>query len=292
MKALLFLIFSFCALLDAKVQKDPRYHLSVCALFKNESRNLREWIEYHRLIGVDHFYLYENGSSDRYLKVLRPYINRRIVTLVPWPNLIEKKQGEKLYQWALTTQIQAFENAMLLYAKKESKWLVFLDVDEFIVPMKDTTLSQVLLEYEDEPGISLQSEFFDASSQGVGPSSRLAIESVDITKKPETEICEAVEKMIFQPALYRSSTWPPYQCVFQDDRKAKSLDPSIVRVNKYLNRNFRMLNFRRKVYADPRKMREKEKQEILDLGYDIEDQERSIHRFLPELTKKLNATPH
>ncbi|KIC71464.1 hypothetical protein DB44_DM00010, partial [Candidatus Protochlamydia amoebophila] len=31
------------------------YDLSVCAIFKNEAPYLKEWIEYHRLIGVKHF---------------------------------------------------------------------------------------------------------------------------------------------------------------------------------------------------------------------------------------------
>ena len=45
------------------IQK-KKFYVSICAIFKNESMYMKEWIEYHRIIGVDHFYLYNNFSSD------------------------------------------------------------------------------------------------------------------------------------------------------------------------------------------------------------------------------------
>ena len=38
-----------------------KYKLSITTLFKYEVDFLREWIEYHRAVGVEHFYLYENN---------------------------------------------------------------------------------------------------------------------------------------------------------------------------------------------------------------------------------------
>ena len=74
-----------CSFLQAEGGCDKKYQLSVCSLFKNESRYLREWLEYHRLIGVDHFYLYDNASTDRSVQILQPYIRAGLVTLVHWP---------------------------------------------------------------------------------------------------------------------------------------------------------------------------------------------------------------
>ena len=56
-----FLIFILFSSLEAK-----SYNVSACAIFQNEAPYLKEWIEYHRLIGVEHFYLYNNGSTDNY----------------------------------------------------------------------------------------------------------------------------------------------------------------------------------------------------------------------------------
>ena len=38
-----------------KQKFDKKYYVSVCAIFKNEGKYLREWIEYHLTAGVEHF---------------------------------------------------------------------------------------------------------------------------------------------------------------------------------------------------------------------------------------------
>jgi GT2 family glycosyltransferase len=52
----------------------------------DEARDLREWIEFHRLQGVERFYLYDNGSTDDTEEVVRPYVEEGIAELVPWPH--------------------------------------------------------------------------------------------------------------------------------------------------------------------------------------------------------------
>jgi hypothetical protein len=279
-----------CFSLEAKLDKRKKYNLSVCSVFKNESPNLREWLEYHRLAGVDHFYLYENGSTDRYMNVLKPYINKKIVTLVPWPEYIKKEAGENLFQWVLGTQVPAYENALQMYAKKETKWIVFLDIDEFLIPVKGSSLGEVLDEYDPYPGVVISREFFDASSAGSMPSRGLVIESVDITQAPQVNIQECVEKVIFKPDQCIAFKWPPYECVFGEGTKSMKLDRNTIRINRYLNRNRGPINFRRKMHIDNRKIRDAELDDILNAGYDIEDQQRVIQRFVPDLVKKLSAS--
>src|SRR5579883_479648 len=90
-----------------------KYNLSIVAIFRNEKPYLREWIEYHRLVGVDHFYLYNNKSSDGSLEVLSPFIARGIVTLIDWPDTLEETLFNKEEYdtiWALSTQLPAYEN--------------------------------------------------------------------------------------------------------------------------------------------------------------------------------------
>jgi len=54
------------------------YNVSVIAIFKNETMNLKMWLEHYLWQGVDHFFLIDNGSTDDPHKILQPYIDRGI----------------------------------------------------------------------------------------------------------------------------------------------------------------------------------------------------------------------
>ena len=56
------------------------YYLSVLCIFKNETMNLKTWINHYLWQGVDHFYMIDNGSDDNPLEILQDYINKGIIT--------------------------------------------------------------------------------------------------------------------------------------------------------------------------------------------------------------------
>ena len=60
-------------------------YLSVGAIFRDEADYLQEWIEFHRLVGVERFFLYDNGSVDDWRTVLAPYMRDGIVDVHDWP---------------------------------------------------------------------------------------------------------------------------------------------------------------------------------------------------------------
>src|ERR1700733_4250019 len=64
-----------------------KYQLAICAIFRDEAPYLKEWIEFHKLVGVEHFYLYNNCSEDDYSAVLQTYIDQEEVELIQWPYL-------------------------------------------------------------------------------------------------------------------------------------------------------------------------------------------------------------
>ena len=109
-----------CRLANCCVKLKPKkYKVAICAIFKNEALYLREWIEYHKIVGVEHFYLYNNNSEDNYETVLAPYIADGSVTLTQWP------QNQ--------AQMQCYHDGIERF-KDETEWLTFIDIDEFIVP--------------------------------------------------------------------------------------------------------------------------------------------------------------
>lgn len=115
-----------------------KYYFSLCAIFKNEGKYLKEWIEYHRMLGIEHIYLYNNFSDDNYKDVLQSYIQNGFVTLLNWP-----------YEKA---QIAAYEHCYKNF-KDETFWLMFLDLDEFICPIYKTSIRDWVKSYEKYPSV-------------------------------------------------------------------------------------------------------------------------------------------
>lgn len=58
-------------------------HASLCCIIRDEGRYLVEWIEYSRMIGVDHFFLYDHGSVDDTQRVSLPQLIRPYSPLSP-----------------------------------------------------------------------------------------------------------------------------------------------------------------------------------------------------------------
>jgi len=110
-------------------QLEFKYFLSVVGIAKNEGHNLREWIEYHKLVGVENFYIYDNESTDNTSEVLRPYIEQGLVEYTYFP-------GKK-------KQIPAYLDCVKRH-KLDTKWLALIDLDEFIVPMDGESIPEIL----------------------------------------------------------------------------------------------------------------------------------------------------
>lgn len=109
--------------------------LSVCAIVKNETAYLPEWIEYHKLQGVDRFYIYDNGSTDDIKGCLAPYTSTGLVQLIEYAG-----KG---------VQKQAYNDA-ILRTRDKTEWLAFIDIDEFIVPLTCKNIKDFLRRFTDE----------------------------------------------------------------------------------------------------------------------------------------------
>lgn len=124
-------------------KKSFKWNVSVCAIFKNEAPFLKEWIEYHRLIGVEHFYLYNNFSTDNYMAILSPYIEKDVVTLIDWPISGNDNAQNKAYTDCLSKY------------RGETHWLAIIDLDEFINLKKNNSIGKWLQRYQKYPSVYL-----------------------------------------------------------------------------------------------------------------------------------------
>lgn len=114
--------------------------LAVCAIFKNEGRYIEEWLDFHLAQGVEHFYLYDNGSTDDGLRRLAPYITRGLVTLIDWPMV-----------WTDRAQHRAYDDCVTK-VKDRVHWLAFIDIDEFLFS-RSGDLLPTLNQYDQHPGV-------------------------------------------------------------------------------------------------------------------------------------------
>lgn len=129
--------------------ESKKYNVSICAIFKNEAKYLKEWIEFHKIIGIDHFYLYNNNSEDDYESVLKSYIQKGEVTLIPWSYNQQ--------------QIQCYKKCIEDYSH-ESKWIGFIDIDEFIIPKEYDNIYEFLKKYDNKRGsVALYWKLFGSS---------------------------------------------------------------------------------------------------------------------------------
>lgn len=101
-----------------------RYYLTAYTMIKNVCAQLEEWLEYHRLVGFEHFFLYDNNSSDCTRVVLKRYVRNNIVTVVHWP-----------FQPIPGIHWNSVQSASMRHALKTfgpySEWMGYFDVDEF-----------------------------------------------------------------------------------------------------------------------------------------------------------------
>ncbi|CAN0125964.1 unnamed protein product, partial [Scytosiphon promiscuus] len=96
-----------------------RTTIALCTMFKNEARYLGEWLRYHKRLGVSKVYMYDNGSSDESREILKKFERSHFVEVREWPH-----QG---------AQTEALNDCLSRFRHK-TRWISFIDVDEFIDP--------------------------------------------------------------------------------------------------------------------------------------------------------------
>jgi hypothetical protein len=100
---------------------NPKFKFVIAACARWEERDIVEWVEYHRMIGFDHIYVYSNDDDPMVLHgVLLPYLlgDNPFVTYRHWPRV-----GE---------QAAIYLDFLTKY-RHEAEWFSFLDIDEFFV---------------------------------------------------------------------------------------------------------------------------------------------------------------
>jgi hypothetical protein len=229
-------------------QDKRRSDIAICAVFKNEADYLKEWIEFHRLVGVSHFYLYNNCSQDNYwLDLLKPYVEEGVVELfdVPFDSSVYR-DGAVTHN---KVQVQCYNHALNL-AKGYNAWVAIIDTDEFICPVKNLNLKEVLNNYSYAAGLVVYWQIYGTSNIWDLEPGKLMIESL-LHREPNNR-GNGMFKSIVRPEYvvcrdphccnYLNNTFsvtPDHQ-KFSHTPNYSSLPVDLIRINHY---TYRTLSF-------------------------------------------------
>lgn len=122
-----------------------KYNLAGCTSIQGDAiYRAPEWIVYHLLQGWQHFYIYINESPNAAKIVLARLILEGFVDVID-------------YQWPQHDGFmhqQSAENSCILRYRGVARWVSMTDVDEYVQPLQNNTMSSILHGYHHFTNIS------------------------------------------------------------------------------------------------------------------------------------------
>jgi hypothetical protein len=258
-------------------------YLSVCAIYRDEARYLREWVAFHQLVGAERFYLYNNLSEDDHREALAPFVEDGTVVMHEWP--------------MFPGQLQAYGHCLDHY-RDESRWIAFLDLDEFLFSPTGSKVSELLPPYEDANGVGVNCLAFGTSGH-LTPPPGLVIENY--VRRTDFEPRNCIIKSIVNPRRVREHGNDPHYFKYLDGfavdengqkirgPRTEALSCSKLRINHYITRSQEERNRKlagREAFSGKPKAgaRGHERDKMLN---DVVDE--AIQMYVPELRAALEA---
>jgi glycosyl transferase family 92 len=166
-------------------------YLAVATAYRDDAAYLREWLEFHRLVGAERFFLYDNGSTDDHRDVLAPYVAAGLAVVHDWPIPVIGDTGRP------TGLIRAFDDCIERH-RAEARWIAFIDVDEFLFSPEGAPVTDLLRGYEEAPGVVIHRAEFGTSGHRTRPPG-LVTESY-LHRAPHRPDSRAYYKSVVDPA--------------------------------------------------------------------------------------------
>ena len=114
--------------------------IGICLFIKDENQYLKEWIDYHKSIGINHFFIYDNQSSYS-------------VTFTLADLGLEHVNNISVELWndnGIGGQMRAYEDCCKKH--KDCEYIAFIDTDEFIMLNGYSTIQECLGDFEKKYG--------------------------------------------------------------------------------------------------------------------------------------------
>lgn len=210
--------------------------IAACLYVKDESAIIAEWIAHHAEVGVDHFIIYDNMSTDGTSSILAQCSAVFPMTIILW-NVQTKFAQQEAYEHCIQSFRLVFD------------WISFTDADEFIVPVRDRSIPALLRRLDKASAVACNWAMFGSSGHAAAPPG-LTIEAFKNRASDDFPPNRHV-KMIVRPHLVRRVASAHYlrmdgPIASPDGTVTKWISPgrtaavpnlSICRVNHYFTRS-------------------------------------------------------
>lgn len=280
--------------------KNPKYYLTLIAIFRDEAPYLKEWIEFYRLQGVEHFYLHNHLSKDNYKEVLAPYIKEGIVELLDVTGEPKTKEKWDSFQ-------EDLYNDVIKRIAQDVEWVVVVDTDEFLYPLKADRLSEALKAYDDLACLSVPWQMFGSGQVERHRPDKLLIEELTMANPNKDSCIKSIMKPRYvkrlgtvhfprlQPGFAQANERRQYFEGFKHPQTNQ--EPEIFKLNHYWARDWAFFKERKlsRIHIVGKDLSggelQKKVQEQVDRnnGYSLEKQT-DILRFVPALRKRMQLS--
>jgi hypothetical protein len=111
--------------------------IALVCIAKNEDHYIKEWVDYHKIIGFDHIFIYQNNW--------RCAVNDQDVTKIDF-------DGQ-------TKQVEAY-NDFIQNRSADYDWVAFLDIDEFLVLNQHRDVKHFINDYSEFEAVGINWKLF------------------------------------------------------------------------------------------------------------------------------------
>ena len=163
------------------------YNLAVVAIMKCEAPYLQEWLDYHLKAGVDHFFIYDNDSTDNQEQIAAPYVRAGLV--------------DYFHVHGRGIQIPVYNDALARH-RDQCRLIAFIDADEFIFTKTGKniveTVDDILNASPSAAALAIHWQHFGSNGHDKADYSRGVLERFT-RRAPCDWVFNSVVKPIFKP---------------------------------------------------------------------------------------------
>ena len=138
--------------------------IAIVLIVRNEARHIAEWARFHHDAGVAQFIVYDNACSDGTIEVLRASLPVAALTVIPWAQpRFRTIMGREIHN-----QVLAYAHALMNFGPL-FRWMAFIDVDEFLVPVAANSIPQAMEGLDAAAHVSLPWQMFGRGGHDTPP---------------------------------------------------------------------------------------------------------------------------